>query len=170
MSIRDPKKAPPLSKSSSLKGFGKTSSSIIGLSRQSPYSGSIISLASSVRKSPKAAVARSYSRPQTSVMRNESRSINQSLYTLTRCVRLLSAPSGQKTVPYRDSKLTYLLRQSLGQTSLTVFVCCILDCPPSDTETIKQNLATLRFAKAAQLVKTRIKTTAVTRSPRPTVK
>jgi hypothetical protein len=78
MSIREPKKALPLSKSSSLKGFSRTSSSIFGKSRQSPYSGSIVSLASSARKSKQEfpAAARSYSRPEKAATRNESRSIN----------------------------------------------------------------------------------------------
>eukprot|EP00232_Nephroselmis_pyriformis_P030151 CAMPEP_0182852836 /NCGR_PEP_ID=MMETSP0034_2-20130328/379_1 /TAXON_ID=156128 /ORGANISM="Nephroselmis pyriformis, Strain CCMP717" /LENGTH=412 /DNA_ID=CAMNT_0024983575 /DNA_START=265 /DNA_END=1504 /DNA_ORIENTATION=+ len=52
-------------------------------------------------------------------------------------------------VPYRDSKLTSLLKHSLGGTGLTVIVCCF---SPSD-EFAEENASTLEFASRARSVR-----------------
>lgn len=54
-------------------------------------------------------------------------------------------------VPYRDSKLTYLLSDSLGGNSLTLMIACVTPTSNNYDETV----ATLRFAERAKKVKNR---------------
>ncbi len=54
-------------------------------------------------------------------------------------------------VPYRDSKLTYLLSDSLGGNSLTLMIACVTPTSINYDETV----ATLRFAERAKKVKNR---------------
>lgn len=51
-------------------------------------------------------------------------------------------------VPYRDSKLTALLKNSLGGNSLTVMVACLA---PTDTA-YEENMSTLDYAARAKRV------------------
>jgi kinesin family protein 4/21/27 len=51
-------------------------------------------------------------------------------------------------IPYRDSKLTSLLRQSLGGNSYCLMVACL---SPSDTY-IEENLSTLAYASKASTI------------------
>ena len=58
----------------------------------------------------------------------EGISINKGLFVLGQVVSSLSAASSSPAnshVPYRDSKLTRLLTDSLGGNSLTCMVCCV---------------------------------------------
>jgi hypothetical protein len=48
-------------------------------------------------------------------------------------------------VPYRDSKLTCLLRQSLGGNSFCIMVACLNPCDLH----IEENLSTLNYASKA---------------------
>jgi len=68
--------------------------------------------------------------------------INKSLLTLGTCIRELSTPNQRSHVPYRDSKLTRLLRNALGGNSYTVAVCNITDC----VEHAEETTSTLKFA------------------------
>jgi len=52
-------------------------------------------------------------------------------------------------VPYRDSKLTFILRDSLGGNSKTVIIANI---SPSSLNT-NETLSTLKFAQRAKLIK-----------------
>ncbi|BBM99678.1 kinesin family member 22 [Marchantia polymorpha subsp. ruderalis] len=53
----------------------------------------------------------------------ESSQINQSLFALSNVINALNANDAR--VPYRDSKLTRILRDSLGGTSRSVMVACL---------------------------------------------
>ena len=62
----------------------------------------------------------------------EASGINQSLSALGRVIKVLTEPKTKNThVPYRDSKLTRLLQDSLGGNSVTLMVCNV---SPSATE------------------------------------
>jgi hypothetical protein len=85
----------------------------------------------------------------------EGSNINKSLTTLGRVIAALADPkhrSGKRNkdvVPYRDSILTWLLKDSLGGNSKTAMIACIA---PSDYE---ETLSTLRYADQAKRIRTR---------------
>ena len=83
--------------------------------------------------------------------REEGVNINKSLFTLGSCLNILSEKSNTgKFVPYRDSKLTRLLKDSLGGNILTVMLACISPSPSSYDETLN----TLNYAfKAKKITK-----------------
>ncbi|MCJ1457671.1 Kinesin [Mycoblastus sanguinarius] len=89
----------------------------------------------------------------------EGSNINKSLTTLGRVIAALADPrhgrvhNGGKTrskdvVPYRDSILTWLLKDSLGGNSKTAMIACIA---PSDYD---ETLSTLRYADQAKHIRT----------------
>jgi hypothetical protein len=77
----------------------------------------------------------------------ETLAINQSLSCLSNVINALT--SNGKVIPYRDSKLTRLLKHSLGGNSKTLFIACV---NPSD-DNCKESLATLRYATRAKQIK-----------------
>jgi hypothetical protein len=91
----------------------------------------------------------------------EGSNINKSLTTLGRVIAALADPKQQQTpkkrggqqrdavVPYRDSILTWLLKDSLGGNSKTAMIACI---SPSDYD---ETLSTLRYADQAKRIRTR---------------
>lgn len=85
----------------------------------------------------------------------EGGNINKSLTTLGRVIAALADPKhrpgkrSRDVVPYRDSILTWLLKDSLGGNSKTAMVACI---GPSDYE---ETLSTLRYADQAKRIRTR---------------
>ncbi|OGM39916.1 kinesin family protein, partial [Aspergillus bombycis] len=87
----------------------------------------------------------------------EGSNINKSLTTLGRVIAALADPKpgrsgkrkGKDVVPYRDSILTWLLKDSLGGNSKTAMIACI---SPSDYE---ETLSTLRYADQAKRIRTR---------------
>jgi len=86
----------------------------------------------------------------------EGGQINKSLTTLGRVIAALADPRRQakgkrqrEVVPYRDSVLTWLLKDSLGGNSKTAMVACIA---PADYE---ETLSTLRYADQAKRIRTR---------------
>eukprot|EP01137_Pigoraptor_chileana_P036281 Opistho-2@31585 len=86
---------------------------------------------------------------RSSLMR-ESENINKSLSALTGVITALSeSESGRQHVPYRDSKLTFLLKDSLGGNSRTRIIATVspLYCYRGDT------MATLGFAARAKSIK-----------------
>ena len=85
----------------------------------------------------------------------EGAEINRSLSTLGRVIAALadlSDPKHKKTkvqVPYRDSVLTWLLKDSLGGNSLTAMIAAI---SPADIN-FEETLSTLRYADSAKRIK-----------------
>ncbi|XP_050757273.1 kinesin-like protein KIF14 isoform X2 [Gymnogyps californianus] len=78
----------------------------------------------------------------------EGVSINKSLLTLGKVISALSKQSrnGKKTfIPYRESVLTWLLKESLGGNSQTAMIATVSPAASSTEET----LSTLRYAKQA---------------------
>jgi kinesin family protein 18/19 len=85
----------------------------------------------------------------------EGANINKSLLALGNCINILStdgannsgsvSKSKSQHVPYRDSKLTRLLKDSLGGNSRTVLLACVSQQPSSYEETIN----TLTYASRA---------------------
>ena len=74
--------------------------------------------------------------------RYEGSSINISLLALGSCIKVLSHKSSSKFVPYRNSKLTRLLKDSLGGKAKTVMIACI---SPSIAQ-YEETLNTLKYA------------------------
>jgi hypothetical protein len=82
----------------------------------------------------------------------ECKHINQSLSALSKVINNLSENPKRKHVSYRDSKLTRILKESLGGNSKTSLIACISPSYDSFSET----LSTLHFACKAKLVKNQI--------------
>ncbi|KAJ1555814.1 Kinesin-like protein kif21b, partial [Nowakowskiella sp. JEL0078] len=61
----------------------------------------------------------------TGVLKNEGIAINQGLLVLGRVIDTLTCPEKNLIVPYRESKITRLLQDSLGGNSKTVMIACI---------------------------------------------
>nr|XP_033715218.1 kinesin-like protein KIF12 [Tursiops truncatus] len=82
----------------------------------------------------------------------EANSINRSLLALGHCISLLLDPQRkQNHIPFRDSKLTKLLADSLGGRGVTLMVACV---SPS-AQCLPETLSTLRYASRAQRITTR---------------
>ena len=83
----------------------------------------------------------------------EGSAINQSLSILGNCIKALadSAEGKRTVVPFRDSKLTMLLKNALGGNSKTVMIAALSPAAINYDET----LSTLRFADRAKAIKTR---------------
>ena len=84
----------------------------------------------------------------------EASKINQSLSTLGSVIHALSVTSSKDNnkstfVRYRDSALTFLLRDSLGGNSKTVLIAAV--SPSSDA--MSETLGTLKFAQRAKTVR-----------------
>jgi hypothetical protein len=86
----------------------------------------------------------------------EGGQINKSLTTLGRVIAALADRAAAKrgrrpkeVVPFRDSVLTWLLKDSLGGNSKTAMVACISPCDYDET------LSTLRYADQAKRIRTR---------------
>ncbi|KAL6074629.1 Kinesin-like protein unc-104 [Balamuthia mandrillaris] len=90
----------------------------------------------------------------------EAKKINQSLSALGNCISALSklpkganppsqAAATSKHIPYRDSKLTFILRESLGGNSKTTLVCA---CSPHSSN-LEETVSTLRFGQRAKQIK-----------------
>ncbi|XP_065265876.1 kinesin-like protein KIF14 [Emys orbicularis] len=102
----------------------------------------LIDLAGSERCSP----------TQTSEERlKEGVSINKSLLTLGKVISALSEQSQNRKrafIPYRESVLTWLLKESLGGNSKTTMIATISPAASN----VEETLSTLRYAKQARLI------------------
>ncbi|KAK9915231.1 hypothetical protein WJX75_006495 [Coccomyxa subellipsoidea] len=88
----------------------------------------------------------------------EACSINQSLTTLGRVISELveaqqaaQAGGAPRHIPYRDSRLTFLLQDSLGGNSKTLIVACVSPAEAHAAETA----STLEFAQRAKRIRNR---------------
>ncbi|GAV58960.1 Kinesin domain-containing protein/Kinesin-related domain-containing protein [Cephalotus follicularis] len=82
----------------------------------------------------------------------EAGNINRSLSQLGNLINILAEVSQtgkQRHIPYRDSKLTFLLQESLGGNAKLVMVCAI--CPAQSCKS--ETFSTLRFAQRAKAIK-----------------
>ncbi len=83
----------------------------------------------------------------------EGAKINRSLLALANCINALGDKSKKGTfVPYRDSKLTRLLKDSLGGKSRTLMLCAI--APGSVM--FEETLNTLKYANRAKEIKVQV--------------
>ncbi|OIW23890.1 kinesin-domain-containing protein [Coniochaeta ligniaria NRRL 30616] len=82
----------------------------------------------------------------------EGANINKSLLALGSCINALCDPRKKNHVPYRNSKLTRLLKFSLGGNCKTVMIVCVSPSSSHFDET--QN--TLRYANRAKNIQTKV--------------
>ncbi|TKY59924.1 Kinesin protein KIN12A [Spatholobus suberectus] len=82
----------------------------------------------------------------------EAGNINRSLSQLGNLINILAEVSQtgkQRHIPYRDSRLTFLLQESLGGNAKLALVCAISPAQSSRSETF----STLRFAQRVKAIK-----------------
>ena len=83
----------------------------------------------------------------------EGANINRSLLALANCINALGDKKKKGAyVPYRDSKLTRLLKDSLGGRAKTVMIVAIGPSSVSFEETIN----TLKYANRAKNIKIKV--------------
>ncbi|CAG9327001.1 unnamed protein product [Blepharisma stoltei] len=83
----------------------------------------------------------------------EGANINRSLLALGNCINILSGEKKRAChVPYRDSKLTRLLKDSLGGNTRTIMIACISKSFTAYEETLN----TLRYAQRASMITTKL--------------
>jgi kinesin family protein 18/19 len=78
--------------------------------------------------------------------------INRSLLALGNCINALSEKSNTKYVNYRDSKLTRILKDSLGGNSRTLMIAHI---SPASIH-FEESRNTLNYADRAKYIKTKV--------------
>ncbi|KAI5477228.1 kinesin family member 4/7/21/27 [Pseudohyphozyma bogoriensis] len=82
----------------------------------------------------------------------EGISINSGLHALGNVISALGDPAKKSThIPYRDSKLTRLLQDSLGGNSRTMMVAC---CSPTEFNR-DETISTVKYANRAKNIKNR---------------
>jgi Kinesin motor domain len=89
----------------------------------------------------------------TGIAAKEAIDINKSLFTLRQVITTLAEGQGKKKtlsshIPFRDSKLTSLLKQSLGGNSYSLMVACLSPCDAYSDE----NISTLNYAMKASFI------------------
>ncbi|XP_057830173.2 kinesin-like protein KIN-1 isoform X1 [Cryptomeria japonica] len=83
---------------------------------------------------------------------HEAKTINKSLSALGNVINALTTDKPCH-IPYRDSKLTRILQESLGGNSRTALLCC---CSPSSFNA-SESLSTLRFGTRAKQIRNKPK-------------
>lgn len=87
--------------------------------------------------------------------RKEGININAGLLALGNVISILGDPNRKKIVthiPYRDSKLTRLLQDSLGGNSTTLMIACVSPAEHNLIETMN----TIKYANRARNIKTKV--------------
>ncbi|KAF8942155.1 kinesin-like protein Klp5 [Haplosporangium gracile] len=82
----------------------------------------------------------------------EGANINKSLLALGNCINALCDNKPKAHIPYRDSKLTRLLKFSLGGNCKTVMIACV---SPS-SQHYEETHNTLKYANRAKNIKTKV--------------
>jgi Kinesin motor domain len=86
----------------------------------------------------------------------ETCQINRGLHALSNVIMALSTPSStfiaHPHVPYRDSKLTRVLQDSLGGSAKTLMIACV----SAADESVQESLSTLQYATRARRIQNRI--------------
>jgi hypothetical protein len=82
-----------------------------------------------------------------------AQNINKSIAALSNCISVLASEKSLNHVPFRDSKLTRLLTDSLGGNSKTTICACV---GPS-LDNYDETYSTLLFATRAMSVRTYVK-------------
>jgi hypothetical protein len=85
----------------------------------------------------------------TGVTFTEAIGINKSLSVLRKVIVALATEPDRSHIPYRDSKLTSLLQESLGGNCVTLMIACVA---PGD-EFIDENHSTLKYASHASNIR-----------------
>ena len=89
--------------------------------------------------------------PTSDKLQKESIEINKSLFTLRQVILTLndSQTHGKNVyIPYRDSKLTSLLSQSIGGNTFSLMISCISPCHSY----IEDNISTLNYSSKASFI------------------
>ena len=82
----------------------------------------------------------------------EAKTINKSIAALSNCIQMLASNKPMNYVPFRDSRLTRLLSESLGGNCKTTICACV---SPSMLH-YDESYSTLLFAIKAMSVRTRV--------------
>ncbi|GLD97042.1 hypothetical protein PINS_up005725 [Pythium insidiosum] len=88
---------------------------------------------------------------QTSTIKKESMYINQSLSFLEQCIVALGAKE-QRHIPYRQTKLTNVLKDSLGGNSNTLMFACIW----GESKHLEETISTLKLAQRMMRVQNEV--------------
>ena len=78
----------------------------------------------------------------------EGANINRSLLALTNCISILSEKKEGKYVPYRDSKLTRILKDYMAHENIIKFLVCL----KQERRFLEESLITLNYAYRAQKI------------------
>ncbi|XP_042564414.1 kinesin-like protein KIF12 isoform X2 [Clupea harengus] len=83
-------------------------------------------------------------------LQEETGNINRSLLTLGQCITALVDPKKRNGhIPYRDSKLTMLLSDSLGGGGITLMIACV----SPRAANLQETMNTLRYSSKAKRIK-----------------
>ena len=84
---------------------------------------------------------------------DEAKNINKSLTALGLVINTLAEAKPGAHIPYRDSKLTRILTESLGGNSMTTLIIACSMCSYNS----KESISTLRFGQRAKSIKNKPK-------------
>lgn len=82
----------------------------------------------------------------------EAKAVNRSLFVLAQVINALSDPKQAPYIPYRDSKLTRLLQDSLGGNAKTLLILVVARASNCASDT----LSTLRFGARAKCIENQV--------------
>jgi hypothetical protein len=86
----------------------------------------------------------------TGMLLKEGISINKGLLCLGQVISALTEEKkGREHIPYRDSKLTRILQDSLGGNSRTTMIACV---SPAESN-LEESLSTVKYASRARNIK-----------------